>query len=247
VISHCSWPIAALSLLLACDSGADAKPADVKPADAKPADVKKADVRPADAKPAAKKADVHFDVGQDKSGVLARSAAVIEVSKAHDDDNLRALSHHAEALSSVEALCKHEAEVGKTDVALPDCIKAMEHHVVQIGPEVYAQLATCIMAATTVEAIEACDAAEREAEQALHAKPHGDGLSSEVCEGLFTHFETLAMADAGDHAELVKGVLEEVKVDVITTCGEQGTKAEVDCAMQAKTMTELQECASKLL
>jgi len=248
-------------LLLACDGGKDPKAADAKTADAKTADAKTADAKTADAKAgdvkttdAKKTADAvpasaakHFDVTKDKSGVLARSAAVLEVAKAHDDEHLRALSHHAETLPTAEALCKHEVEVGKSDVPVPDCIKVMEHHLVQLGPEIYAEYAACIMAAKTPDEIAVCEAAEQEAERLLHVKPHGEGLAKEVCEQLFAQFEKLSMADAGDHAELVKEVLEEVKADVVTTCQEQGTKAEVDCAMKAANMTELDACASKLL
>lgn len=263
--SHRLSSVAALFLLLACDGGKDTKAADAKPADAKPkaadaktadvktADVKTADVKTADAKtPDAKATDTtptekHFDVTQDKSGALARAATVVEASKVHDDENLRALSHHAEALPTFEALCKHEVEVGKSTVAVPDCIKAMEHHAVQLGPEVYAQLATCIMDSKSPAEIDACDAATLEAEKLLHDKPHGEGLDQALCAQLFTQFEKLAMADAGDHAALVEEVLEEVKADVITACQDQGTKAEVDCALAATTMAELNACASKLL
>jgi hypothetical protein len=252
---HLPLSFAFCCLLLACDGGKDTKTADAKSADGKTADAKSADGKAADAKaPDAKATDTkpasaakHFDVAADKSGVLARSAAVIEASRAHDSEQLRALSHHAESLPSFEDLCKHELEVGKTGVALPDCIKAMEHVIVQVGPEIYAQYAACIMEAKTADEVAICDAAEAEAAQILHVKPHGEGLAKEVCEQLFTQFETLSMADAGDHAALVKEVLEEVKADVITTCQEQGTKAEVDCVMKATSLTELDACASKLL
>ena len=233
------WPLAALSLLLACDGG-DKSKGDTKKADAKKADAKKADAKT----PAAEK---HFDVTKDTSGVLARSAAALEATDAFDDENLRDISHHAEKLPSYETVCKHEAGIKGEGFDEPACIKAMEHHMVQIGPEIYEQLADCILAAKTSEEIDACDAAEAEAEKLLHEKPHGDGLSKEVCDELFTHFETLAMDDATDHAELVKEILEEVRADVLVTCMEQGTQAEIDCAMKAKAMPELKECASKLL
>lgn len=225
--------LAALFLVLACDS--TDKP---KAADAKAADVKAADVEAT---------ALHLDPTHDKSGVLARSAAVIEISKAHDNENLRDLSHHAESLPSFEDVCKHEVEVGKSDVTVPDCIKVMEHHLVRIGPELYAEVAACIMAAKTPEQVAACDAAQLEVESALHTKPHGEGVGKVACEGLFTQFEKLAMEDAGDQATLVQEVLEEVKDDVIIACLEQGTQAEVDCAMKAKTMGELHDCASTLL
>ncbi|MCH9686990.1 MAG: hypothetical protein K0V04_36480 [Deltaproteobacteria bacterium] len=253
-----------MSLLLACDSGdkqgpkktepakaskADAKKADAKKADAKKADAKKADAKKADAKkadPPAKPGEVHFDVTHDKSGVLARSAAALEASGKFDNEDLHELSHHAEKLPSAETVCKHVAAIRGTGDDLTECIKATEHHVVQLGPELYAEDAACRLAAKTPAEIDVCDAAEKEAEAALHAKPHGDGLDKETCDTLFDHFEEMAMA-AGDNPEIVKEVLEEVRPDVVITCMEQGTKAEIECSMKTKTLHELRECASKML
>lgn len=241
------WPLAALSLLLACDGG-DKKPkgdADKKTADAKKTDAKKADAKADGGE--TPKIEKHFDVTKDHSGVLARSAAALEATEKFDSENLRDISHHAEKLPTYESVCKHEAGINGEGFDQAVCVKEMEHHMVQLGPEIYAQLAECILATTTVEEVSACHAAEQEAEKLLHEKPHGDGLSKEVCDELFTHFETLAMEDAADHAEMVKEILEEVRADVLVTCMEQGTQAEIDCSMKAKTMPELKDCASKLL
>jgi len=243
-----SWPLAALSLLLACDGGKEKgdakKTADAKPAaDATPAD----DAKPVEAAKPAEAAKPHFDVTKDHSGVLARSAAVLEATERFDDENLHEISHHAEKLPTYEKVCTHEAGIEGEGFDQPGCVKAMEHHMVQLGPELYQQLADCMLSAKTGEQIDACHAAEAEAEAKLHANPHGDGLSEDVCDELFEHFETLAMDDAKEQAELVKEILEEVRADVVLTCTEQGTQAEVDCSMKAKTMPELKECASKLL
>ncbi len=256
--------VAALSLLLACDGGdqtakkadakkADAKKPDRKQADAKQADAKKADAKKADAKKAddgkapAKPGELHLDVSHDKSGILARSAAALETVDAIDTKDLADLSHHAEKLPSVDKVCAHIAEVRKTGDDTTACKKDLEHHVVQLGPELYGEIAACFMAAATPEAIAVCEAAEKEAEQILHDKPHGDGLDKAACDKFFTHFEALAMEDAGDQAELVKEILEDVREDVVTACVEQGTKAELECSNQAKTLHDLKECASKLL
>lgn len=258
---HHLWPVAALSLVLACDGGdksgkgkADGKKADAtKKADDKKADGKKADDEKAGGKKAdnekgnGKAAEVHFDVSKDKSGVLARSAAALEATDKFDDPNLHDMSHHAEKLPSYEKVCAHEGTLKGAEFDQAACVTQLEHNIVVIGPEIYAQLADCLLAATSVAEIEACEAAEAEAEKLLHEKPHGEGLSQEACDGLFAKFEQLAMADAGDDEELVKTVLEEVKGDVITACKEQGSQKEIDCANSATALPELKECASKLL
>jgi hypothetical protein len=249
----------ALALLFMCSCGDAGKPAAIEKArDTKKADgTKKADdakkvddtKKAGDAKApdAAEPGGQRFDATQDKSGVLARSAAVIKIAGSHGGEALRSLSHDADKQPTLETLCEHEAEVGKTDVSPQDCEKANKRHVVQLGPELYAVYAACIMKSASADDIANCHAAEREVQTALHDKPHGDGLDAAVCERLFTQFVTLAKADAGDQADAVASVLEEVRTDVLTACHEQGTKAEIDCAMKATTMAELSECASKLL
>lgn len=264
LLSLCT--VAALSLSLACDSGEKKDPkkegaakkddagkdvAAKKGDEAKGDDGKaeaKADAEGDDGKAAAGEAgEKHFDVSKDKSGILARSAAALETDEAIDGEDLRELSHHAESLTNVEDVCRHVAEVRGTGDDIKACVKDNEHHVVRLGPELYAQAAECLMAAKTPAELDACEAAEKEAETLLHENAHGEGLEPAACESFFTHFEKLAMEDAADQAELVKEILEEVKGDVVTACVDQGTKAEIDCAMGAKTMHELKECASKLL
>lgn len=242
-LRSCSVLALSLSFLLGCDSGA--KDDNKKDAAAKqPEATKQAEtVEPEPATPEAK----HFDIEQDKSGILARTAGVLETAGVHDE-NLAELSHHAEKLPSDEEVCKHIAEVRKD--ASPDlaaCVKEAEHHVVKLGPELYALAVSCLMDATTPAELDVCVEAEREAELLLHEKPHGEGLDEATCDALFTQFETLAMADAGENAELVKEVLEETRADVVATCIDQGTKAEAECAMSSKTLAELKDCASKML
>ena len=245
----CSVALVSLSLALgACDKGADKKAEDKKAEDKKGDDKKGAEAdKPAEpAKPEAK----HFDVSGDKSGVLARSAAALEATKAGAEvgsESLADISHHAEKLPSADEVCEHIHEV-KHEGDVAACVKEMEHHIVKLGPELYALAAGCLMEAKTPEEIDVCVEAEKEAEILLHEKPHGDGLEEAKCEAFFVHFEEMAMADAGaDHAEVVKEILEEVKVDIVAACVDQGTKAEVECAMAAKDLAAVKECASKLL
>jgi hypothetical protein len=230
------------------------KVADVKAADVKAADVKVADAKAADAtKPDATKPDaIHLDITHDKSGVLARAASTLETSEkitnAALKEHLAEVSHHAEKGPSNEALCAHmTALMADKAPADFDCIHAIEHQRVHVGPEIFAEVAACVTGAKTYDALMLCEDAEKEAEQALHAKKHGDGVGAETCTELFLHFEKLAMADAGDQAKAVEEVLEEVRGDVLEACAEQGTRAEVECALGAKDMKALGACSSSIL
>ncbi len=233
-------------LLCACDS-APAKSTDEKPADAKTADSKTADAKTADAKPDTKPDEAapekHFDITHDKSGVLARSAATLEASEALDGEALQNLSHHAEKLPSLQILCKKMKELGSVDDETA-CVAQSKHHLVLAGPELYAEWAACVMESTDAAGVKVCDEAEAEAEALLHEKPHGDGLSKEECTTVFDKFEKLSMDDAGEHAEHVKEVLEEVRDDVVASCVDQGTKDELECVEKSGSLKELDACAS---
>lgn len=233
--------------LFGCDKKDEAAKKDDKTAD-KAAGDKTQEPKSRDGDEAGEKTDAetHFDASHDKSGVLARTATVLETDDRIDSEALRELSHHAEDLPTVEEVCKHEHEVDPS-IDEEACIKDMEHHVVQIGPELYKDWAECLNTAATVDAIKACNDAEAEIERELHIKPHGDGLDEETCTGFFEKFEELSMEDAGDDGELVKEILEEVKDDVLTTCQEQGTQKEVDCVHEASDMAGLKECGSGML
>ncbi|HLT40116.1 MAG TPA: hypothetical protein VK034_27735 [Enhygromyxa sp.] len=235
--------------LTACGSGA--KDADKSDKSAtKKQDPEPAAKQPEDPKPAPPE-QVHFDIEKDKSGILARTASTLETSDRVSADNpvrshLAELSHHSETGPSNEGLCTHIVELRSTEEP-ETCATTIEHERVLLGPEVFAQMSECIMAAKTLDELAACEAAEKEAEHKLHANKHGDGLSEEVCTQMFDHFEKLAMDDAGDQAEVVKEILEEVRADVLVACVDQGTQKEIDCALKAKTMEELGGCESSLI
>jgi hypothetical protein len=250
-------PAILVSLCLAClpACGGEAVKAvpEQKAADAKAADAKVTDTKAADAKVADAKAEpVHFDITQDKSGVLARAASTLETSEAVTNpalkEHLAGLSHHAEKGPTNEALCKHmKGLMGEAAPSDLDCIHALEHQRVHLGPEVFDAVAACVTGSKTLDALQRCEDAEKEAEKELHAKKHGTGVEPATCTELFAHFEKLAMADAGDQGKAVEEILEEVRGDVLEACAEQGTRAEVDCALKAKTMQELGACESALL
>jgi len=266
--------VASLGLTLACDGqekpapnkvGADKKgaaktpPKSDKADKAAPADkAKKADDKaapkptdaatdkaaPKDAPPAAGDAAAAkpLEVSHDKSGGLARAAAVLEA-EGIDNEDLRALSHHAEKLPTNAVVCKHLADVHKEgDVDV--CVEELEHVIARLGPELYAEVSTCLLAASTVPTLDACFATEKATEAELHTTKHGDGIDKETCEKFFVKFEQLAMEAAADEKEHVKKALDTVKEDIVAGCMEQGTKAETDCVEKAKTLHEIKECAA---
>jgi hypothetical protein len=258
LISFTVLAVFSVSLTSGCDK---AKPAEKEKAatadDKAAADKAAADKAQQDAKAAAaepvKPEAKHFDVSADKSGILARSASVLQTTDQTSGDtelrgHLAELSHHAEALSSDETLCQHVIELRKAagvpEGDLSSCVTHFEHEVVILGPEVFAQMAQCVKEAKDVGDLDICEAAEQEAELLLHDQRHGDSLSPETCEQLFVHFEKVAMEDAGEHAELVKEILEEAKPDVLKACADYGTQVEADCALAAKDMEALSACQS---
>lgn len=248
--------LVSLSLVLGCGAEAGKAPAENKVAEpSKAPEVKapevKAPAAPDDAA-AAKPGARHFDITHDKSGVLARAASTLETSDAVTNSDLKAhlaeLSHHAEKGPSNEALCAHmEKLMGDKAPPTAECIKALEHQRVHVGPEIFAEVADCVTGSATHEELMHCEDAEREAERELHVKKHGTGVEPETCTKLFTHFEKLAMADAGDQSGAVEEILEEVRGDILEACAEQGTRAEVECALNAKDMDELSGCQSVIL
>jgi hypothetical protein len=247
--------ILAISLVAACDKGKSDDKKSGDKATAKKEDDKK-EVKPEQAKPEEVKPEAkHFDVSADKSGTLARTAAVLETTDATSEDaalreHLAGISHHAEAMTSDEAMCTHIAELrkaeGQPEGQLESCVIHFEHEIVVLGPEVFAQMAQCVMDAKSVADIEVCEAAEKEAEQLIHEAKHGDSLSEEVCNSMVDKFAELAVADAGEHAELVKGVLADVKADSVQACIEHGSQAEVDCVEKAKVLGDLDSCQALL-
>ncbi|WAS90857.1 hypothetical protein [Nannocystis punicea] len=241
--------LVSISLALAC--GADAGKA--APGGEKKAEAAKApEAKAPEARIADKPAPLHLDIGHDKSGVLARAASTLETSEAVTSpalkEHLAELSHHAEKGPTNEALCAHMAKL-LADKAPPpvDCVHALEHQRVHVGPEIFGEVAQCVVEAQTLDALLRCEDAEKEAERELHVKKRGSGIEAETCTKLFTHFEKLAMADAGDQAKAVEEILEEVRGDILEACAEQGTRAEVECALNARDMTALGACQSSIL
>ncbi len=243
VIRSALLSVTVSTLLIACGGA----PKDAASGDAK-AKAAAQPEKPADGPEAKaeKPAEKHFDLSHDKSGVLARSAAVLETEEGIDLASLHELSHHAEKMPKVEDVCRHMAKIRKASDDISTCVKETEHHIVVLGPELYGEVAECMLESKTPADIDACEKAEKEIEVFLHEKPHGDKLSKEVCDKLFDHFEKLAMEEAEAEAEHVKEVLEEVRADIVVACMEQGRQSEVDCAMKTEKMSDIKSCSSLL-
>ena len=224
--------IAALLLVSACDKN---KSEAAQPPEATPAE------------PAAEEVpEKHLDVSADKSGALARAAAVLEADGI-DSADLQVLSHHAERLPTASTVCKHMMDVRGSTGGIKDCVEQVEHHVAQLGPELWAAASACFMESTTPAHLDACAAAEEEAEKLLHDNPHGEGLDQKTCDTFFDKFVKLAAADAKDDAAHVEQVLGTVRDDIVRSCMEQSTKAEMECSEKANTLHELEECAKDLV
>jgi hypothetical protein len=224
-------------LFVACDKS---QPEETTPPDPAPATEETA---PSDDSAAEEK---HFDVSADKSGALARAAAVLEA-EGIDNPDLQELSHHTEKLPSAQVVCKHMVEVQGSTGGIKDCVAQVEHHIALLGPELWGAASACFMEAKTPQQLDVCTAAEEEAEKFLHDQPHGEGLDEKTCQSFFEKFEKLAMEDKKDDAEHVKQVLDTVREDIVRSCMDQSTQAEMDCADKAKTLHELEQCAEKLV
>lgn len=69
--------------------------------------------------------------------------------------------------------------------------------------------------------------------------------SEDTCNKFADHFTDLMIkADEGPAAEITKQVAEGMKPDLVKNCIEKGTKTEIDCALKATTMDELEKCSA---
>jgi hypothetical protein len=59
-------------------------------------------------------------------------------------------------------------------------------------------------------------------------------------------FTELAVADAGEHGDLIKGVLADVRADSVQACLEHGSQTEVECVEKAKILGDLDSCQALL-
>ena len=201
----------------------------------------------------------HLAVDKAKNdGALAHAATAVAHSDIDDKgkEAMLKVSHEESVDPTDEALCKHVLEIMFDELGadlddatkkeleeelMEECPEEVAKERVKLGPTVFQEAADCFMKAKTIDELDACDAAEEEAEEKLHEAPTGDGLSKETCTEFYDHFSKLALDELGE-LEGMKETLEEIKDDLVTACMDHGTKAEIECAMKAKTVDELEEC-----
>jgi hypothetical protein len=214
----------------------------------------------AEAGGAAPPAAPHFDTSKDQGSMLDHLAS----SLVHDD-SLSAAKGAMAALASLAVgdktpsdatICAHvwavlAEELGDMGDKTIDAemMESSKHEIekerLKLGPQVFAEAAACIMAAKNIAGFQVCDKAEQEAEQALHEKPHGDGLDKATCEKAVDHMFALLRKDMGNDPDLLKILdedLESYKADAVIMCMDTATKAEVECMMKAKTIAEVEVC-----
>ncbi len=203
----------------------------------------------------------HLAVEKAKNdGALAHAATAVAHSEAlpagDGKEAMLKVAHEEEVDPTDEQLCKHVLSVlfdelgselddaTKKDLEedlMAECPEEVAKERVKLGPTLFQEAADCFMAAKSIEELDACDAAEEEAEEELHTHPTGDGLSKETCTEFYDHFAKLALDELGD-LEGIKETMDDIEEDLIEACMDHGTKKEIECAMKAKSITELEKC-----
>ncbi|MFO7567709.1 MAG: hypothetical protein R6X02_34020 [Enhygromyxa sp.] len=203
----------------------------------------------------------HFDTNKDRGSMVGHIAS----SLIHDDDLAEAKKAMATLASlaigdktpSDAELCAH---VWKTifvkefpDLAdekmgadfMRTCKFELEKERLKLGPEVFAEAAACIMAAETLEAIELCDKAEKQAEKEIEEQARGDGLDKATCEAAIKHVFALLHKEMGDDPEIRESLeadLANLEAEAVAQCMVESTKAEVECALKAQSFADLAAC-----
>lgn len=78
----------------------------------------------------------------------------------------------------------------------------------------------------------------------LAASACGGKPSEDDCKKLADNYvNQMSRGQEGPAADITRQVAEGMRPDLIKDCMERGTRAEVDCAIKATTMEELQKCA----
>jgi hypothetical protein len=134
-------------------------------------------------------------------------------------------------------------EKAKTDFT-ESCNVEIEKERLRLGSEVFAESASCIMAAQSLEAVALCDKASQEAKEEIAEKPSGE-VDKATCEATIDHLFAIMRKEMGTDPEMLEILdkeFEGLKADAVITCMDTATKAEIECAMKANTLAEMDTC-----
>lgn len=111
----------------------------------------------------------------------------------------------------------------------------------------------CALAARAMEDLERCGGGDREPakpeppKSSLGSLLFGGGKPSRArCEAFADKVINLtAQSQDDDAAELARSMLQAMKPEMIQECMDKGTESELDCALRASTMEDLERCGNK--
>jgi hypothetical protein len=200
-----------------------------------------------------------YDTSKNAGGLIGHLATAL----AHDDElasspvitELHVLAGELEPSPSDAAVCEHvwtevllaaHTELAdKHDVFKHDCKIEIERQRIKLGVEIFAQHASCVVAAKDLAAVDRCDAAEQQAEQWLHQHPKGDQPERTACVAAVEHFVVLlnrAMIDDPDMVEVLQEDIFSIKDDAVLACHDEATAVELQCILKAADLKGLEVC-----
>jgi hypothetical protein len=201
-----------------------------------------------------------YDTSVDAGGLIGHLASGLahneDLGSAETTKTLGKLAGIPEDSPTDATLCKHVwteivAEAYPSLAAdaetkfIHDCRLEVEKERVKLGVEIFAQHAACVLAAKDLAALDLCDAAEQEAEDFLHANPHGDRPEHKLCVAAVDHIFFLIGRDIGtdvDTLELLQENIDAIKADAVLACRDEATSAELSCVLKAPDLAGLESC-----
>lgn len=205
-------------------------------------------------------AAVHYDLSRDAGGFIGHYASGL----AHDEAlassktaaELAKLAGEEDKSASDDTLCGHAWTKGfvpsypdkgeePKDGFSHDCKAEIDRERVRLGVEIFTQHGACLLAANDLAGIDVCDAAEQEAEDELHAHPHGDQPEEKLCTAAVEQLSILISRDMLDEPELLEILnehIDQIKDDAKLACRDEGTTEEIQCIMKAHVLVDLEAC-----
>jgi hypothetical protein len=200
-----------------------------------------------------------YDTSKDAGGLIGHLATAL----AHDEDlgsspaitELHVLAGEPEQTPSDAAVCEHvwtevlvevhAALADKHDAFKHDCKIEIERQRLKLGVEIFAQHASCVLAAKDLAALDRCDAAEQQAEQWLHQHPKGDQPERTACVAAVEHFVMLLTREMTGDPDMLEVLQEDIfslKDDAALACHDEATATELACILKAPDLKGLEAC-----